>query len=268
MCCENNKTITIAFWNLKDHELSSYICELIKENNIDIMILAEAEKINPQEIETNLNNYKLHFGYKDKHYVYFFVKSEIRIEQMQEGNRFLMMTCVKNNFKFNIMGLHLQSKTKNQDFSREETIRDILNHIGTYENDEPKSVILGDFNLTPYEDPMVNFGLFHSILFKDLMEREFTTCGGRTYQKFYNPTYTIVSEENKTYGSYYTKDRETIHWLFLDQCLMRKSMIKFFKEIKVIKEIGDQPLMKNNKPNINISDHLPLLVKFEEEKNG
>ena len=56
-------------------------------------------------------------------------------------------------------------------------------------------------------------------------------------------------------------------WNFLDQCIIRKEMIPYLKEVNLIKKIKKINLYKNKQPNEEISDHLPLLVLLEGEIN-
>jgi len=74
------------------------------------------------------------------------------------------------------------------------------------------------------------------------------------------------------YGSHYY-DGNTKHWTpywhCLDQVLVRKNLVDLIREVKYLKRIGEKSLLNGSeKPNGEISDHLPLLVTLLEVENG
>ena len=258
----------ILFWNLHKKELSNLIIDVAQEQDVDILVFAEFKNLDIDHVLTTLKEYTYIPPIESKYKVIFIIKNSIKTHDFQNKNRYSLLQCNNNNFDFNIVGIHLQSQFTDNDAEREETIRRLLNDLSVYEKDNYNTILIGDFNIEPYSDEMVKFNLFNAVMFKDIIEKDDTKeFDDNIYKRFYNPMLSLISEDTKTYGShYYTKSK--LLWNFLDQCIIRKEMIKFLKEIAIIKKIKEINLCKNDQPNEEISDHLPLVVLFEGELDG
>ena len=108
-----------------------------------------------------------------------------------------------------------------------------------------------------------------AVLFRDLiMKQETVTFDHRKYQRFYNPMLNYISEDDSNYGSlYYASGLKTLYWYCYDQILMRKALVNRLLDVSYRKSIKGRKLLNEISPNKNISDHLPLIVKFERRTN-
>ncbi len=136
-----------------------------------------------------------------------------------------------------------------------------------------KSIIVGDFNMNPFEPGMIHHEGFHALPFQSIEDSiEFYDVPFRT---FYNPTwgkygdYELIENKvkKKPAGSYYDETSSDInyYWYVFDQVIMRKDLITqfSFENFKYLTSINTENDLLNDdfSPNENeYSDHLP--VKF------
>ena len=259
----------ILFWNLAKHDLSSLAINLINESNVDVAIFCEHNNLNKAIIKENLLNFKFYEGFSNDSRILVLIKKELDISGFQDKKHYTIFKIDFTDFSINIVGTHLLSKLHEQDTSRRIIITDMLQDLSTYENENNKSIIIGDFNLAPYDSQMLDVDLFNSVIFEELIEKEeFSKAYGHEFRRFYNPFLRTVSENEKKYGSYYYNKQNTTYWFMYDQCLIRKDLIPLFKNIEIVKRINDIELLEENKPNGDISDHLPILVTIEGGKSN
>lgn len=90
----------------------------------------------------------------------------------------------------------------------------------------------------------------------------------RKFRLLYNPTLNHISETNHQYGSfYYTGDSKSLYWYCYDQILMTRDLVDKFQGMEYCQSINGKSLLKKISPNKAISDHLPLVAKFERSVN-
>lgn len=132
------------------------------------------------------------------------------------------------------------------------------------------SLVVGDFNMNPFEPGMLHQEGFHALPTQLLDSRiEYYTI---PYKTFYNPTwqkfgdYEIVNERFKLRpgGTFYFENSNDLnyYWYIFDQVIMRKEIVQqfSFKDFKIVTGINENAeFLTNNIPNSETySDHLPL----------
>jgi hypothetical protein len=119
-------------------------------------------------------------------------------------------------------------------------------------------------NANPYDDELLQMNAFNAVLFKDVIRKSETRkVGEEIYRRFYNPILNFISEDTKTYGSfYYTGGSSAPVWNCLDQVLLSKALVDEIAALKYLRSINGKSLMTTVKPKESISDHLPLLVEI------
>lgn len=271
MKSKDESKVNILFWNLHKHDLSDYIFNLNDKYNIDIFIFSETVENFEEIMNKKLPDHKyLTSDFEENQKVYIYVKNNILTKHLQEKGRYSFIKIIINEKIYNIVGLHLQSPMYNQEENRIEEIHQIIKNLNFYEEDSDKTVIIGDFNTAPFSDELIQYELFNSVLFLDLIKsKEYVETKYGLYKRFYNPMLSLISEDEKIYGSYfYHGQGNNIFWHFFDQCIYRKSMIPYVNEIKILKDINGESLIKNNIPDTKISDHLPLLLTIDGGKEN
>lgn len=263
----------LLFWNTENKDLTEEILELIVYEDVDIAAFCESSNAAAEEIINKLQ--QIH----NKQYIFQETPGCDRIKvivKAQLGNISLLtqhtyFSLVKLERKDNplILGfVHLPSlayhtpeqirraaQTLNERVQQEERLHEI--------ND---SLIIGDFNVNPFETPMIEFSGMGAINSSDALRREHVTDGGETKRLFFNPMWTLYSKYRERPGShkYARLGVDVIHWHFLDQVIIRPSLISRFKfdELKIIDETKSFKL-RGRYGTPKTSDHLPITCRLE-----
>jgi len=295
------QNVTFLFWNTcnKISSTESELSKFLNSNEYDIIILAEADKpltssfctthdIEEVSLEYEENESLKQRIYKRKE------QSEITFSHLnnigdnEEEERIIQETIsgviieriitrisrvvllelkVKRN-KYLLACVHFPSK-KNQDEISQLQIahnfkRYILERSSKYED---KVIIVGDFNMNPFDAGMVEPHGFYSLNFHEIVKNK-KIFQHSPEQMFYNPCWTLLGDNDKTKfkipGTYYyvSSPSKKLYWHLFDQIVLSEKMIKNFSHSDL--EIIENPLMINEmikskpKKNTIYSDHLPI----------
>ncbi len=257
----------ILFWNLKNNSNEKWISNLISSNNIDVAIFAEYKNTSFEAVKNSLNGkFNQYDGLGACEKVTLICKETIIINVKREQSRYTLYSCLCDDIIYNIVGVHLPAPPSANSNDRKNVIRDLVQDICELEKKEKNNntIIVGDFNCNPFDEEVIQKDSFNAVLFKELIEnKEEIIYYNRRYKRFYNPILDFISEQTGTYGSfYYSSESAPLYWNSFDQVLVRKELANNIQSIDYVKQIGGKSLLKDVKPNAEISDHLPLLVDF------
>lgn len=260
--------INLLFWNLAKNKIENYVADIIRENDIDVCVFAEYSGCQINSILSKLyGQYQFFDGMGGCNKIIVIAKSSYNIAVRREHNRYIIYSIKHENEQYILAGIHLPDNLHSKSDDRKAVIRDLTCDIKEQEKllNHDNTIVIGDFNASPFDSELVQKDAFNAVLFKDLiMKTEYVTYNGRKYRRFYNPMLDNIAEDNSNYGSfYYSSGIETLYWYCYDQVLMRKVLIDHFISAKYCKSIKGKNLLKQLSPNREISDHLPLIVKFE-----
>ncbi|AXP80483.1 hypothetical protein CJ739_1394 [Mariniflexile rhizosphaerae] len=133
------------------------------------------------------------------------------------------------------------------------------------------TLILGDFNMNPFEDGLVNSAGLHNINNKEIASTMSRNYQGKSYNYFYNPMWSFLGDESKgsVQGTHFHNTYKPINyfWNLYDQIMIRPELIPYFdeNELTIISKIGNNSLVKKingyTRIDKDYSDHLP--IKFQ-----
>lgn len=262
--------MNILFWNVKRKNNVGIIENLIKTYELDLVILAESENTGFERLCTIFGDYAYvrHEVCTD---IKMLCKSDYNPEiVMGTGHGFPILVEDSELGKLLIVGCHLSSDL-NQDGQRRrmKQICELQNQINQYESkfQEVKTILIGDFNCSPFDDEMIDQEYLNAVLYKSIIQnKEYNVWEHERYRRFYNPMVSLISEDDEQWGSYYyCGGKKPLYWFCFDQVLLRRSLINSIHKIEYLKSIGDTSFMTKNKLiNKRYSDHLPLLVVIRE----
>lgn len=254
-------------------QINKILTNLIIENDIDIAVLAEySDDINKllTEISAQSKNMQSFFTSGCKR-----IKMIGSIENVQPAWQGSHSSIQIVNDKFILCGVHLISKvTSDNNEQRQIRIQRIIEEIQKSEKaiGSDFSIIVGDFNLEPYELGMVGAPYFHSIPIYEESTRKFREVAEEKYYMFYNPMWNFLGDFKKPYGTYYyNQGTACTYWSILDQVIIRPSVREKFidESLKIITETQQYNLLDSHgHPNQNISDHLPIIFEIKENYDG
>lgn len=260
------------FWNTYNNEkINPVICDLIAENGISIAVLAEyADNINDL-IETlqsrGITMYVIPTIGCDR--IHILGGIGLQIEPYLQTDRASIQVI---DDKYILCGVHLNSQLYSDNTDRREIeIERIVSDVLKIESEikSKDTIIVGDFNINPYDKSCVSARYFHSIPVFEETVRETRIVEGREYQMFYNPMWNFLGDFKEPYGTYYCNSGDTVnpYWNTFDQVIIRPILRKRFvnESLNIITQtISTSLLDKKKHPDHSISDHLPITFEIKE----
>lgn len=261
------------FWNTyKNDNINAILCDLIIENSISIIVLSEysanvnellkmlhIQGISMQQIPTIGCERICIIGEKG-----------VCIEPQLQIDRATFQVINNNTI---LCGVHLNSQIYSDNAERREIdIEQIVFNILNLERElnTKKSIIVGDFNVNPYDKSCVSARYFHGIPIYEEAIRESRQVAGKEFYMFYNPMWNFLGDFKEPFGTYYHNSAETInpYWNVYDQVIIRPALRKQFIDdnLLIITKTKKVSLLDQDRhPNRKISDHLPITFEIKED---
>ncbi|GIP08204.1 hypothetical protein J1TS5_03740 [Paenibacillus macerans] len=269
--------LQILFWNIKRKDLSKEIHALIKEHRCpELIVLSETTQRSRKEI----SNILMSQGYISRTPINGNVRVAIfdkldssAIKYLRQDQRFTSIVYDINNQKFMIVGIHLDSPVSYPDVTdRYVRAADYSIIIEQMEKtwEIKKTLLIGDFNMNPFDKGMVSELSFKATHCKQTAKRE---TGNKRY--FFNPSWKLFSNDltqdnRQPPGTIHyvphNKDTYVDYWHVFDQVLIRSELISSLSNsFEVITNIGSINLLNQDLvPDRELySDHLPIKYQIE-----
>lgn len=258
----------VLFWNTHNNpSINKVLCEVIAENNISLVVLAEyVGKIHElleglADIGINMQEYLTAGCDRIK-----IVGVELNISPGRQTD-FASFQII--NDKDIYCCIHLPSRIfSNSEDIRAITIQRIMTDIKSTEKEigTENTIILGDFNSNPYENECLKANQFHAIPYcKEIKKR---TIAGEEFKMFYNPMWNFFGDFQKPLGTYYYSGSSTF-WNIYDQVIIKPSLRKRFvdQSLEILTKSQSYCLLnKQGHPKKKkISDHLPIIFEILED---
>lgn len=267
----------IAFWNVHHKSIDNLIVDLILENKIDIMILAEyssdidllCNKANSKETRYSVLNAQKR-GCDKITGIYYTGYQE---QPLFSCDRYYITSIKTVCFEMLFAFIHAPSNMYRSDSDRMTYFYHFYHEIEKCESVllTNNTVILGDLNSNPFDKSILSASALHSIPYKEEAMKEKRTIDGIQYKLFYNPSWKFLTQDIPPYGTYYytSSGYTNYFWNTFDQVIIRPKLINAFVDgsLLIIHEINGVSLLKSDyKPNKDdYSDHLPIVFEMKEE---
>lgn len=262
----------VLFWNThKNTNINETISELIVENNVSIVALAEYVA----NIDDLLSSLLLEHGIKMHRYGsccerITIIGSINNVEVRFDSDHATIQII---NGKDILCCTHLNSKIySDHEAQREILIEQLMRELSIIERDlsSENTMIVGDFNINPYDSSCIDARYFHSLPIYEETKRRTRRVAGNEYSMFYNPMWRFLGDVEEPYGTYYCNNSGSIntYWNLYDQVIIRPALRKRFVDdsLKIITETQSKYLLDlNGHPDKSISDHLPIIFEIQEE---
>lgn len=268
----------IVFWNINKEDLKSELELLSNEINPDILFLAESD-MSINDILISLNKLEVKYFYNlDPVCMKIKMFSKFRdkfVKPLKSSLRYTIRQIEIPTYPiFNLMSLHYQSKV-NWDFADQAAHSMELNTVIKDVENKTKStntILIGDFNMNPFDFGMVQTTGLHSVMSKDIALKKSRIVDGKEYLFFYNPMWSFYGDngKGKVNGTIYNTLSKPINyfWNIFDQILIRPDLIKYIdeNEIQIISQFNSEHslLKKSNIIDDSISDHLPISLTIKQ----
>lgn len=263
------------FWNThKNKGINSTLCDLIIENCISVVVLAEysADIDDLIDLLRSCGASMQQVPTVGCDRIHILGETGLHIEPQLQTDRSSIQVIKENTI---LCCVHLNSQIYSDNINRREIdIERIIGDILRLETElsTKNTIIVGDFNINPYDESCVSARYFHSVPIFEETTRESRTIAGKEFYMFYNPMWNFLGDFNEPYGTYYHNSSDTVnpYWNVYDQVIIRPALRKQFvaTSLKIITETTAISLLDRNKhPNCDISDHLPITFEIKEEKH-
>ncbi len=257
--------MNISFWNThKNEKINEFLISLILEKNLDIMILAEYNDninyiINELYIKGKVYK-KVDFFACEK--IIVLCRKVINIELNDDSSNYASIAISAHKLKFQLFVTHFPSKLYALDDTRKLVAGTLKNDIDKYD----KVLVVGDFNSNPFERTMSALSGLLALPTKEIKKRK---VQGIEKKVLYNPMWKFFGDFETIPGTYYYNNSEDLnyYWNLFDQVLISQDLLYLFndKSLNIVKKIGERSLIKNNKIDVKVSDHLPIIFSLEEK---
>ena len=296
--------VKFLFWNINNvsSPFEKEIDKIVKDNNIDVLVLSENEKIPTSNILKNTDfvsvDLKLDNG-KSKWIQVFYKKNDnYVITHHNEYTELEDENCNGNSKKrkvnriqvFKISGkipdtyfacIHFPSKLYHDEITHLQIVPNYKEKVHSLTLNSKRIFIVGDFNMNPFDLGMVEPTGFFAHNNREVVNRESQLKYGATSILYYNPSWTLLGDfvNNKSHqessrmgGSYYFKEQKSrcLYWHLIDQLIMRKTLIEEFvsEDLQIIeKESIVEEVKKDKICGANKIDHFPLQFSYEFQNN-
>lgn len=258
----------IIFWNTKKHADFSTIEDILIDEFPDLLFLAEFDQtiaISKTE-ELKKSGYE-HFPNPGCSRIVIIKKCMINLSISRQDHYFSSVKDVSTNI--NIISVHLPSQMHQSLEALKSKIRDFRNDIdNTFGNSTLKDIIIiGDFNISPFEKAMIDFDGFSASNSKNL--RTHATHLGSKKELYYNPTWVLFGKKYFPGTLYYRRPSRSsfdiLEHHILDQVLISYSLNKKItsENLEVLESTSNKTFFDYSSNSVYLSDHLPIVYEFK-----
>lgn len=269
----------LLFWNTARLNNAELLGTLAREHNLDLLVLAEPGTSLPNLLtELNREQKTLFFpdtnpGLSDR--LQIFYRYEPAAVRLVEDAFDVAIREIAPPLRPSVLliAAHLSSKlfqkSEDQLMSTPRLSRIIEKSEETVGHN--RTLMVGDFNMDPFEAGMVGAEGLHAVMDRRIALRNSRSVRSERYRFFYNPMWTLLGDRaDHPTGSYYYDSGSHVNyfWHIFDQVLLRPELLAGFtpeRDIQILKSINGTQLVrgKDERPDPEISDHLPILVNLD-----
>ena len=267
--------IKFLFWNLNRKPLEATVSSLAQMHDIDVLMLAECT-VAPARMLRTLNER----GERQFHLTSSLLKtiaiytrfSPHLLEPVSEDEAVRLRAgrlALPARLEILLVVVHLPSKLRWKESSQSafcpvviERIRQLEEKVG-----HTRTVVVGDFNMNPFEAGMVSAPGFNATMARDVALQETRSVLERVYPFFYNPMWPLFGDAGieRPSGTYYRRRSEPVDysWNMFDQVLVRPALLANLRneEVQILTTDAQKSLLsrKGRPRRKDLSDHLPVL---------
>lgn len=276
------KAIKCLFWNINKKNLVQEVVESSLENEIDVIMLAEAENLDSQYLLGQMARHGRKFTRKElmpkNKGLMLFSGEAVKVCAYKEEKHFSVYKVHDVRWNYLLVVLHLTSAMFKNESARAQKTNIISREINKLEElckEEAKkagendygTIVAGDFNLQPFSDGIIGVYGFNAVMDINIAKRISRIVDNQQMRFYYNPMWHIMGSHDNIPGTYYSysdQEDKSFYWYTHDQVLLRPELIDSFiwTEFGIVKRIGAKDLILSGKIyKERYSDHLP--IKFE-----
>lgn len=266
--------LRILFWNVNGKDLTSFISEIVRAEDVSIVVLCEADANNTallnalQGIDSGFCRPRLEPQVSK--FRCFTRGSELDFSEVHSTKRFSVRRLQIGIHESLVGIVHGKDQRNNDQYARQSFAQEIADEMRmTIERlENKKALLLGDFNLNPF-DPVMSLALgFNAMMTRNCIARGMRKVDGKEYDFYFNPMWGFLGDgSDGPPGTVYdTSNMGLFGWNMPDQVLVHHAMLPHFEKVRILDRAGARMLVKKSGRPANkmASDHLPLLIDLKE----
>lgn len=271
--------LNVLFWNMQKKPLLHRVARMATVQGADVVLLTECDQTDT-ELLAALNGggkgpYRCPTRRNDRFRVASVFPASVFGERYTDSSRRLSVYELRTRaLEPLLIGLvHLVSPAQWEDREhRNGAAAEVAGDLRQFERKRghARTVVIGDFNLNPFDDGLVGVSGFHSLMTRSLArERDGRVVQGSERPAFFNPMWQFLTDRGtRPSGTLYFDHTRPInpYWHTPDQVLVRPELVDRLVEVQVLETDGTDSLVDTatGRPNTsNGSDHLPLLFRLD-----
>lgn len=269
--------LSFLFWNLQRKNRDALVADLARECSADVICLAECETISAELLASLSRNRKVAFV-ENRPYeagkvrvISRFLDAELHPVFYSSNARMTIWRLWLPGTDILLAVMHFQSKINWEDDDQLEEMQVLARYIREVEQTagHSRTVVLGDFNMNPFERGMASSHGLHGVMTRQLASEGSRIVAGNEYPYFYNPMWGCLGDRTPgPAGSHFARIAAPLSyfWNTFDQVLIRPALLPAFPgDAKLIDSIGERSLIGDNgKIDTEFgTDHLPVFFSLD-----
>lgn len=273
--------LTFLFWNIQKKPLLHRVARIAQANAVDVVILAECVQ-SDAELLAELNaggtsRYKCPRKQNGRFRMASTLpKSRIPEVFNDDSNRLTVHELLFPAKLSLLLGVvHLPSPAERGWellASRNSFAQSVAGELRGLEQarSNARTVLVGDYNLSPFDDGIVSVFGFHAFLTRDLARRrDQRVVKSHVGPSFFNPMWQFMTDRgSRPAGTLYLSESIPInhYWYTPDQVLVRPEILDKLDDVQILETDGTETLLDSQHgwpDTATGSDHLPLLFRID-----
>ncbi len=270
------------FWNFNTRARiahpASVVARTALAHDADLIVLAE-NKVHPSLVLEELNRQEAAYHYPEFQHERFAIFTRFPgafLEPFQDGRRMSVRRLrLPGRIEILIAVVHFPDRRNHSPTEQRSLCFEMARFLSDAEAraGHRRTILVGDFNMNPFDEGMVDANGFGAMMTKDLVQK----CADRGPDeppRFYNPMWGRMGDMSEgPPGTYYhrQRNRTNIYWHLLDQVLIRPDLLDAFigRSLKILdkglSESGEVDFLREQRThwNLTVSDHLPILFTMD-----
>lgn len=264
----------IIFWNVNNKDLTRLVCSLAIATTADVIVLNENSvpsadslrdlraTVSPDFFIPTSTERRFHCFCRNPRLDMSEVHNGFRtsVRKLSIGTHQMLLALVH--------GLDLRNNDSETRQSFAQSLSTEIRFVKDQQNVE-KVLVLGDFNMNPYDRGMNLAAGLNAMMTKECVRRGVRRHLGEEYDFYYNPMWSLLGDlTNGPAGTVYDLSNQGPYgWSMLDQVLVHHSIVNMFEGVRILTSAGEHLIMDGNgRPDSNTaSDHFPILVTLRED---
>jgi hypothetical protein len=267
--------LRLLFWNLHAKlRLIRPLADAIRERSVDLVVTAESplpcEELRESLSEASGREFDAHFGIVHTR-TFVFSAKPIQVEKPIAESKYLAIYPVRSHGKDILLAvIHGVSRLEEElaALNEEACIAAALLRRTEELRRHRRTVLVGDFNLDPFDEGMAKARGFFGVMSRADARRESRRVKFNDYPIFYNPMWSRLGDLSPgPPGTFYRRKSAHLeyYWHTYDQVLIRPELLSCFDpaHFEVLDRAGELQLLRDGVPDGRLSDHLPVLVGLD-----